>query len=209
MSDFLRIISYHTNKLVYYKNFDGVTEQADEVVYDGIQMKSIGNPTLTFKNKNAKPSDYVMGIGMSSFPIVSSRFKDFLSSYLDKKYLQFFECKTNYNKKEKFYAMNILETIDCFDWEKSTYKKRTYAIDENRFWADNITNVEFLNEKINGRNIFRCTECSTNIFISKKIEEEILRQKFLVTLVRSQNINDIIDADSKNPILASWGHENL
>lgn len=209
MSDYIRLNCYRTNELVYYKDLTGINEELRHTEFDGVSIENIGSPEIVLKNKSAKPSDFVMGLGKFNFPVVSGRFKDFLCSYSDKEYLQFFECTSNSTRKEKYYLMNILENIDCFDWENSTYNKLPYATDKNRFWADEITEIQFVEEKINGRNIFRCTEYDTNIFISKEFEEEILKQRFLVTLVRSQNMNDITDAFPDDPHRAFWGHENI
>jgi len=208
MSNFIRIQSYHTNGHLYYTDIDNIDNDAEKLVFSGVAIDNIGDPTLKFRSKNAKVTDYIMGIGR--FPIVSTRFKDIVSSLPDSKYIQFIPCKSNYAKqKEEFWIMNVLELVDCFDWEKSEYIKKPRHINPNEFWADDVTRVEMIDEKTNGRNIFRVRNFPTYIFISKHLESIILEQKLKVTLVRTQDLTQYSDADPNNPMLAMHGHENL
>lgn len=208
MSNFIRIQSYHTDGHLYYTAIENIDNDAKKLEFEGVVLENIGDPTLKFRSKNAKVTDYIMGIG--HFPIVSTRFKDILSSLPDSKYIQFIKCKSNYAKqKEEFWIMNILELVDCFDWEKSEYIKETKYINPNEFWPDAITRVEMIDEKTNGRNIFRVLDFPTYIFISKHLEGIILEQKLKLTLVRTQDLTQVVDADPSDPTLAKWGHENL
>lgn len=208
MSNFVRIISYRTDGDLYYTDIDNINKEAEKLEFEGVLIEDIGDPTIKFRNKKAKITDYIMGIGR--FPIVSTRFKDLLSSLPDSEYIQFIKCKSNYFKQtEEFWMMNILELVDCFDWEKSEYVKRTKYSNPNEFWPDDVTKVEIIDEKTNGRNIFRVLDFPTYIFISKQLEGLILENKIKLTLVRTQDLTQVTDADPNDPGLARWGHENL
>lgn len=208
MSNFIRIMSYHRDGDLYYTNIENINKEAEKLEFEGVLIEDIGDPTIKFRNKKAKITDYIMGIGR--FPIVSTRFKDLLSSLPDSEYIQFIKCKSNYFKQtEEFWMMNILELVDCFDWEKSEYTKRTKYSNPNEFWPDDVTKVEMIDEKTNGRNIFRVLDFPTYIFISKQLEALILENKIKLTLVRTQDLTQVIDADPNDPGLARWGHENL
>lgn len=208
MSNFIRILSYHTDGHLYYTDIANINREAEKLEFEGVFIENIGDPTIKFRNKKAKMTDYIMGIGR--FPIVSTRFKDLLSSLPDSKYIQFIKCKSNYAKQtEEFWIMNLLELVDCFDWEKSEYVKRTKYINPDEFWPDDITKVEMIDEKTNGRNIFRVLDFPTDIFISKQLEALILENKIKLTLVRTQDLTQVVDADPNDPGLARWGHENL
>ncbi|UUC47165.1 imm11 family protein [Flavobacterium cerinum] len=201
-------MSYQRDGDLYYTNIENINKEAEKLEFEGVLIEDIGDPTIKFRNKKAKITDYIMGIGR--FPIVSTRFKDLLSSLPDSEYIQFIKCKSNYFKQtEEFWIMNILELVDCFDWEKSEYVKRTKYSNPNEFWPDDVTKVEMIDEKTNGRNIFRVLDFPTYIFISKQLEGLILENKIKLTLVRTQDLTQVIDADPNDPGLARWGHENL
>lgn len=208
MSNFIRIQCYHTDGHLYYKNISGINKEAEKLEFEGIFIENIGDPVITFRSKSAKLTDYIMGIGW--FPIVSTRFKEILSALPDSEYIQFIKCHSNYSKPtEEFWIMNILDLVDCFDWEKSDYTKHAKYSNPNEFWPDDITRVELIDEKTNGRNIFRVLDFPTNIFISKHLEKIILEKKLKLTLVRTQDLTQVTDAHPDDPQLARWGHENI
>lgn len=208
MSNFNRIRSYRTDAHLFYTEIKNINKEAIKLEFEGVLIDNIGNPTINFKNKTAKTTDFMMGTG--HFPVVSTRFKDILTSLPDSNYLQFIKCKSNYtNQTEEFWLMNILELVDCFDWEKSVYVKETKHINPNEFRPDNITKVEMRDDVVNGRNIFRVLDFPRFIFISKHLENIILENKIKLTLVRTQNLTEGIDSDPNDPDLALWGHENL
>lgn len=192
MSNFIRIQSYHTDGHLYYTDVTGINQDAEKLEFEGTLIENIGDPTIKFKSKTAKLTDYVMGIGR--FPIVSTRFQNLLSALPDSHYLQFIKCKSNYSKQtEDFWILNILDLVDCFDWEKSDYVKRTKHINPNEFWPDDITNLEMIDQKIHGRNIFRMLDFPTDIFISRHLEAIILKEKIKLTLVRTQDLTQAVD----------------
>lgn len=125
MSNFIRVRSYHTEGHLYYTDVTGINRDAENLEFEGALIEDIGEPTIKFRNKTAKLTDFVMGIGR--FPIVSTRFKNLLSALPDSRYLQFIKCKLNYSKQtEDFWIMNLLELVDCFDWEKSKEAMQQY-----------------------------------------------------------------------------------
>ncbi|MGD1839911.1 MAG: imm11 family protein [Thermonemataceae bacterium] len=208
MPKFVRLKTYQPKDSLWIKEVTGINKIAEQNSYKSEFIDNIGSPNITFSNKSAKLTDYVGGVG-TSFRIVSHRLKKVLDLLSDKRYIQFFECDSNYTKKAKFYIMHILGYLDCFDWENSKYIKRTTAANKNEFWADKITELMMLEDVIGNRNIFRMSQSMANIFISKKLENIILEKQLRVTLVRTQDLTQLTDVDPNNPSLAIWGHENI
>lgn len=208
MSKFIRIISYQPKGSLWYTDITGLNKEAIKLEFAGKIITDIGAPFIQFRAKTAKMTDYVGGIG--HFTIISNRFKEILAALPDSQYMQFIPCQSNYSKaSEQFWVLNLLELVDCFDWENSEYIKRTKHINPSEFWPDEVTRVEMRADKIGDRNIFRMLDSPTNIFISKYLENIILEKKLKLTLVRTPDLTQITDADPNDPRLAKWGHENI
>lgn len=134
MSKFVRIISHQPKGSLWYTDVTGLNKEAIKQEFAGKLIADIGAPFIQFKAKTAKMTDYVGGIG--HFSIISNRFKEILAALPDSEYMQFIPCKSNYSKQnEQFWVLNLLELIDCFDWENSEYIKRTKYINPQRILA--------------------------------------------------------------------------
>jgi hypothetical protein len=150
----------------------------DSVLPKTIRKGLIINPEL-IKSVNIKFDtsgevipDYVYH--QAGIPIISENFKEFLENELSDeiKFFQIEKIKTNINDKSQFYLINILEIIDCVDFENSEIK-----LYEGTSVIEKAQKIKFLEGLINQRNIFRVNRIPKDYFISNNLADAIISNK--------------------------------
>ena len=161
-----------------------VPEAYDWNYSDGISIKNTNTSgELFYQNNKSLKTDYVAGI--QSFPVVSKKFKELLENLNDP--LEFHHVKLVQVISElvdnDYYFLNILENIECFDWDNSEYEKLPVS--------QAPTDVEKLvleTHKIGKRNIIRIAELQSLILVSDNLRNLI--ESCELTGIEFQNIEN-------------------
>ena len=163
-----------------YMEFSGLDTDTEEEMFDGKLIKSINIDDKVIKRKSYKNPD-VYDNSHTEF-YVSKAVKEILEKIEDNSKLNFIETTIN---NEKFWFLNILETLDCFDWNKSTYT--SYS---NPKAIKEVTKLEFISKVIGNRKIFRIKYIETDIFVTEDLKNELEHHNFSgLTFVDGKNIS--------------------
>ena len=147
-------------------------------IYEGIRINQQNELISSFEigKSNIYP-DFPMAD--TFIPIVSDRFKKLLSNLPDHKYLEFVPIKISPKRQNitKYFALNILENIPCFDWDKSQYNKFSDDfLKKNPSLSSRPAQIDklvFVTALLANRNIFRMAESPTPIFVSDYLKKMI------------------------------------
>lgn len=166
-------------KNAFIKDFI-IDENLRNDIINGISIISKDLPLATISGLNANKPDVL--VGGAIFPIISEKFRnDFLKKFTqDANFIEFLPITfKNENFFSKYYLMNILKNISCFDFEKSEYTKLPIDIfPDQQDLIFSIEKLEFKYEAINNRNIFRMSEKPTDIYISSEIKKFIIDNEY-------------------------------
>lgn len=148
------------------------TQFKEETVTKLIKGKKINEDEIKFssiwlKNVSKRFPD-LMGTGSSEY-FITDKFKDLILSMESPENIHFIHGVFTRKPKE-YWLMNLLNNVECFDWENSEYT----IYDEARVGRKAINEIEKLaikEEKVNGRNIFQIAEYPFSIYISQKLKD--------------------------------------
>ncbi|WP_445432798.1 imm11 family protein [Chryseobacterium indoltheticum] len=174
-------LSWTTNekKNAFIKDFI-INENLRNDIINGISIINKESPLATLSGLNANKPDIL--VGGAVFPIVSEKFRnEFTEKFTqDIQFIEFLPITfKNENFTSKYYLMNILKNINCFDFEKSEYTKLPIDIfPDQQDLIFSIEKLQFKYEKINNRNIFRMSEKSTDIYLSEEFKKFITNNEY-------------------------------
>ncbi|MBX2924705.1 MAG: hypothetical protein KF746_21060 [Chitinophagaceae bacterium] len=122
------------------------------------------NIDVELKNKTKNYPD-LMGDTMRNL-IISEKFKQLLELIEEPKKIQFIPVDVS---GKKYFLLNILNVISCFNWEQSKYT--TFS---NPKVLDEVTHLVLNKEPLKGVNIFRMKEEPFPVFISRKLHDALV-----------------------------------
>lgn len=153
-----------TDKDNSYLKDSGMSYEEQEKLISGelVSISNFGEYEISAKSKK-KPDVY--SIGHTEF-YVNEKVKNIILN----------NCQSDENIKflnieiegENYYLLNILNNIECFDWDKSEYT--TYS---NKNFLKEVNKLVIKPEKLNGRKIFRIKEYKFEVFVIESIKTEI------------------------------------
>ena len=175
-------LSWNTNenKNLFIKDFI-LDEKLKENTINGISIQNNESPIAILSDLKAIKPDIL--VGGYILPIISEKFRnDFIEKFIqDTYFIEFLPIIfKNKNFLSKYYLMNILNNINCFDFDKSEYTKLPIEIfpdQQNLIFS--IEKLEFKHEAINNRNIFRMSEKPIEIYISEEIKKFITDKEYV------------------------------
>jgi hypothetical protein len=154
------------------------TEELEKLSVSGNPIVLEKTPKLFYKPENGIKTDLVRG--SAGFPVVSEKLKKIIEDSNDKN-LEFASVqlislgKDEIDLNNSYFFMNILNRVECFDFEKSVYKTA-------EGFPNIVTRIETLildENKIGDRKIFRIRQSPAIIFVSEDIKENIEKSKLL------------------------------
>lgn len=159
------------------------------------QGKSLAKKSVTIittlKNKKDIPTDFPSRA--SKLTIVSSELKTLLEKHEDSSNLEFLpvNVKNGEGLKKEYWGLNILNNIKCFDWKNSKYDPMPDSMSDasDRPWK--IYDLKIKKEAVGDRHIFRMYEEPVEIFVSKKLKEEIEKKR--LTGMRFRTVVDYVE----------------
>jgi hypothetical protein len=148
------------------------TEEINDNSHKGKTFDLTKMPKLFYKPADGVKSDLVRGA--VSFPVVSKKLREIIEVSGDENVIfhkvELLGLGNDEIDVDKSYSfMNILNPVDCFDFEKSIYK----PMEGFPKIATNIDKIVLDETKIDGRKIFRIIQSPGIIFIAKEIKTEI------------------------------------
>ncbi|WP_299460869.1 DUF1629 domain-containing protein [uncultured Microscilla sp.] len=172
------LLDWNTNdkKHVFIEGFEASDKLKDNGS-TGVSLLNEAPPKAFLKNKKGVKADAL--VGASTFLVISERFKTLFENFQDD--IQFIEfiplrlenLKSN-EKSEKYYLLNILNNIECFDWEKSSYTRYPKDIfPDQQHLIRKVDKLVIDHKPIKERNIFRVAEKPIPIYISQKLKDAI------------------------------------
>jgi len=149
----------------------------------------IGLQLRNGKQEVTENTDFVAGITMAWAPTISTRFKSIIEE-LGESNIQFFpvEIECNGCSAEPYWHMHILNTLEAFDWDRSTYLASSEAEDgtfpewdqdsyrqcpDDNIILDNVSKYVFLDKVIRSRHIFRFEASRSKIIVSDAVVDMI------------------------------------
>lgn len=175
-------LSWNTNenKNFFIKDFI-IDEELKGNVINGVSIIDNESPKATLSGLKAIEPDIL--VGGYILPIVSEKFRnDFVKKFiLDANFIEFLPVIfKNKNFSSKYYLMNILHNINCFDFDKSKYTKLPIEIfPDQQDLIFSIEKLEFKYEAINNRNIFRMSEKPIEVYVSEEIKKFIFENEYV------------------------------
>lgn len=149
------------------------TESFKEKKLYGKSLKDENQPTIVIKNKSGKLTDFL--IGGTTLLIISEKAKVFFEENIEHSRIEFISVKVdNYEKDNKFWILNILERLPCFDWDKSDYILFDELGPKGNKVIRKITNMVFKDDIIQEKEIFYAEGVSSFVYVSEKFKQEIL-----------------------------------
>ena len=169
-----------------YYIIDGLSSQKDIFINDtnyptGIYdlilegrsfLKKLEGETIymDYKLKNGRKTDWVNGI--QSLDIISEEFKSLIETEsIDLPFLEFYPVILRHKESvlnHNYYCLNVLESINAFDWENSIY-----TIHEGTDVLDSVDKLVLDISKIGDRNIFRIGKIRPILFVSEVLKKKI------------------------------------
>lgn len=153
------------NKDCSYMRRSGMPYEEQEKLLSGnlVTMNEFAEYEIVGLTKK-KPDVYT--IGNTEF-YVNDKFKDFcIENNKSDNNIEFLKIEI---ENKNYYLLNLLNNIECFDWEKSEYT--TYS---NKYIINEVTKLVIDENKLGNRKMFRMKEYKFEIFVvdSLKIEME-------------------------------------
>ncbi|MGB8455800.1 MAG: DUF1629 domain-containing protein [Anaerocolumna sp.] len=135
--------------------------------FDGRRFGSKWNPleyTKYYEHKELPLSDAPFSV--PGIPIFSIKAIECLKEVLGKN----MEILPVYIDEQEFYLLNVLEVVDCLDYDKSEIKY--FSGEPKRIMK--IVKYAFIEQKLNGKNIFRIKEQKrAGLFVTDKFKEAV------------------------------------
>ena len=168
------ILDYEVTNNDYYAERGELSNlEVQSLMYDGVSLKdkhfSIVLKKLTVKGRKLDVRNMIGNL--YSLPIVSQPIADILSWHCPNE-IELFEVKVNMPAKEKYYFVNVLNTLaDCIDIEKSVFE---FILPERPdiILFNYLEKMVLKTEKIN-HHIFRLKPISTKIVVSEWLKDKI------------------------------------
>jgi len=138
-----------------------------EIIYklmDGEKIHDIDMSKAKIKNITKKFPD-VIGTGSSEY-FVTNAFKRVIEGLESAENMHFIAVTL---VDKQYWLLNILNNIECFDFENSEYSVR----EGNPRIIRDIKTMALMESRINGRHIFRVAEKPVYIFISQTLKDAI------------------------------------
>lgn len=157
----------YISNLIYDKEFENV-------LYNGTSLKDMKAPLATLKNTSGKSSDFLYAI--ESKLVVSEKVKLFLQETEDSAYFEFIKVHFENKKMKPFYLLNILELVDAFDWEKSTYELFDELGPKGNKVIRNTIKMEIDESKTNNRKLFNLLNFEGNTMIHIDLVNQMINQ---------------------------------
>ena len=153
-----------------------ISKEHNRKILNGVSTPD-GNISIVFNHMDGKFTDFP--IGGTVLPLVSEKFRQLLENGEDCNHLEFLPIEYGNNEQvpPKYWLMNILNNISCFDWEHSVYTRYPDSMKELAGRPETVDKLVIDESKVNGRNIFRIKELPTNIFISKALKNKLQKEK--------------------------------
>lgn len=171
MADFFILFKYHTKNDAVVQSFKAAEEIEDRVINGRPIEKGMEIRVTLDRGRNRRD----MLIGATSFPIVSERLKDLLMEHAATEFLQFLPLTIASPKMDdRYYLLNILNNLKCFDWDKSDYSEFPDFIKKElphlTDMPDHIKKLVLRETVIGTRDIFRMYEKPADVFISGRLK---------------------------------------
>lgn len=147
----------------------------NQKMYKGLPINDEPAPQIFIKDPSKKIPDFLSGIGMV-LPVTSVKATNFFKALADAKFIQFIKPEMiNYEKKEEFTILNILYVLDALDWDRSDYDLFDEPGPGGNKVIRKMRKLILKEDVINGRNIFYLKEFPSVVYISEKLENEIIK----------------------------------
>jgi hypothetical protein len=146
-----------------------------EKMYKGVPINDEPSPKVFIKDPSKKIPDFLSGIGMV-LPVTSVKATNFFKASSDAKFIQFIKPEIiNYEKKDEFTILNILQVLDALDWDKSDYDLFDEPGPQGNKVIRKMRKLILKEDVINGRNIFYLKEFPAVVYISEKLENDMIK----------------------------------
>lgn len=130
-------------------NFD---PEFEPFLFNGSSLKGMQFPKATVKNATGKAADFLYSY--SGKLIVSEKAKQFLEKSDDANYFEFIPIEFSNKKIKPYYLLNILELVDAFDWENSSYELFDELGPKGNKVIRDLIKMQLIESKIKGRKLF-------------------------------------------------------
>lgn len=174
-------MNWNTNKKanIFIEGFQ-ISDRMDKFRDMGVTFKEEAPITAIIKNAKGIKADVI--VGGSTLPIISEKFKEFITSFSELEYKNLEFIPVLFDPKHKlpnYYLMNILNNIPCFDYEKSVFSRLPIDIfPDQQHIVHNIQKVVLKDELVGQRNIFRIAEYRVPIYITEKLKNAMEEEGF-------------------------------
>lgn len=143
-------------------------QYSDSILFGRPAKPARRPPVLDLEKKTAKPVDLVGG--MVTVPIVSERMQAAIAELPDP--VEYYPVRLVLPKDPKieyrYFALNVLNNVDAFDFDKSNYT----AVDYSPV-VPHVTKLAIVESKIEGRNIFRLTTYPLLLIVSETARQAL------------------------------------
>ncbi|MCT4637809.1 MAG: hypothetical protein N4A72_08875 [Bacteroidales bacterium] len=137
---------------------------------------------IKFRDGVCNNTDYP--IGATVLPIVSEKLRLIIADIEDSDNIEFIPVKSD-KQDSRYYLLNLLNNIPCFDFENSEYT--TYINNNNIKMVETVDRLKMNTELIGNRNIFRIKEIPAHIFVTTKFKDTLEQNN--ITGVEFNSIN--------------------
>ena len=148
--------------------FDPVFEP---FLFNGSSLKGMKFPQATVKNATGKAADFLYSY--SGKLIVSEKAKKFLETSNDAEYFEFIPIEFTNKKIKPYYLLTILQLVDAFDWELSTYELFDELGPKGNKVIRDLVKMELIDAKINGRKLFSLLNFEGNAIVHIDFVEQM------------------------------------
>ncbi|GEM_PF-4508659 len=145
---------------------------------------SLMDSSINIKLNNSTRNEIDYPIGATVLPIVSERLCAIIKDIEKPENMEFIPVKSD-PQDRRYYLLNLLDSIPCFDFENSEYT--AYINKDNIKMVETVDKLKIRTELIVNRNIFRIKEISAHIFVTAKFKN-VLEQNN-ITGVEFNSIN--------------------
>lgn len=167
-----RLLSRSHEGSLLIKKFE-ITESFRKKQYSDQSLSEEEAPVVHIKNKRGKSTDFL--VGDTVLLVISEKAKVFFEANIEHSNIEFLPVDMqNYGGKGNFWVMNVLEVIDCFDWDNSEYTLFDEPAPDGSKAIDEFMKVVLREQPIGEREIFYTDQFPVELFISPSLEEKLL-----------------------------------
>ena len=139
--------------------------------YDGLPISKAEEPArLYYKYKTHRKTDYIAGI--HCFPVISQRLQKILLelniSHLECHPVELI-CKKTEEVDASYSFLNILNNVQCFDWEQSEFE----TVPQAPQVVIGVGKLVVKQDTIQGRDLVRMDEIRSLILVSARLKYQI------------------------------------